>query len=99
MSTDTTNKTVINDDILGYCGAHFCSNLNLTNITGSDESGSIIEKPPVDLIQLLTGICMGFAILAAVIVALLVDNTTYESHSNLLLSLHRSTLVPINLCF
>ena len=79
MSTDTSNKTVVSDDILGYCGAHFCSNVNLTNITGNDESGSIIEKPPLDLIQLLTGICMGFALLAAVIVALLVDNTTYGS--------------------
>ena len=74
LSTDTSNKTRVSDEILDFCGAHFCSNVNLTNITGDDQ-GSIITTPDSSLIQLLTGISLGFAILAAVIVALLVDNT------------------------
>ena len=67
----------MSDEILNHCGAHFCSNVNLTNITGGDDgSGSIIENPDRHLIQLLTGISLGFALLAAVIVALLVDDST-----------------------
>jgi hypothetical protein len=48
--------------------------VNLTNITGNDESGSIIEKPAVELVQLLTGILLGFALLATIIIIVFVDS-------------------------
>ena len=59
--------------------------MNLTNITGNNESGSIIEKPAVELVQLLSGILLGFALLATVIIAFFVDPLTEYKTINLIL--------------
>ena len=72
MSSDTTNKTLYSDERVDYCGANFCSNVDLTNITG--DNGTIIEKPAVELVQLLTGILLGFALLATIIIIVFVDS-------------------------
>ena len=74
LSSDTSNKTFYDRELLEYCGANFCSRVNLTNITGSIDSGSIIDEPPKDLIMLLTGILLGFALLASLTIAIFVDS-------------------------
>ena len=87
MSTDTSNKTKYSDDHLNYCGAHFCNDLDLTNLTGNGNSssagsGSIIEPPAVELVRLLCGILLGFALLATVLIALFVDPLTEYCNTN-----------------
>ena len=89
MSTDASNKTKYSDDHLNYCGAHFCYDLDLTNLTGNGNSssagsGSIIEPPAVELVRLLCGILLGFALLATVLIAFFVDPLTeyYATNSS-----------------
>ena len=87
MSTDASNKTKYSDDHLNYCGAHFCYDLDLTNLTGNGNSssagsGSIIEPPAVELVRLLCGILLGFALLATVLIALFVDPLTEYCNTN-----------------
>lgn len=70
---DSATDTEIPDEILDYCGANFCSSRNLTNITGDGGNSSPLQKPDKDKIQLLTGILLGFALLASLIMAIFVD--------------------------
>ena len=65
------NKTLINDERLNLCGANFCNNMDLSNVT--DISGPILERPPTEQIHFLMYILLGSAILASIVIALLVD--------------------------
>ncbi len=69
---DKANETKVDDEVLNYCGAHFCNSLNLSEITGGNVS-SPLQKPEKAQIQMLCGILLGFALLASAIMALLVD--------------------------
>ena len=56
-SNSTSMPEELNDERLDYCGANFCSSLTIiTNNSDSADPVSIIEKPSVELIQLLAGI-------------------------------------------
>lgn len=70
---DKANETMVDDKLLYYCGANFCSSRNLTNITGDGSVASPLERPDEAKIQMLTGILLGFALLASLIMAFLVD--------------------------
>lgn len=70
---DSVNDTEISDGVLEFCGANFCNSRNLTNITGEGDIGSGVQRPDEDKIQLLTGILLGFALLASVVMAIFVD--------------------------
>lgn len=70
---DKANETIVEDEILEFCGANFCNGRNLTSITGNGSVPSPLERPDEDKIQMLTGILLGFALLASLIMALLVD--------------------------
>lgn len=61
-----------NDERLSYCGANFCGQ-NLTGLTDGTGSGTASDKPDEAKIDLLSGILLGFALLATVIIAFLVD--------------------------
>ncbi|KAI9554119.1 hypothetical protein GHT06_019391 [Daphnia sinensis] len=73
LSMDKANETIVGEQLLEYCGANFCNSRNLTNITGDGSVASPLERPDEDKIQMLTGILLGFALLASLIMALLVD--------------------------
>ena len=71
LSTGTVEDVPISDEVLEYCGANFCNSRDLSNLTGNSTE---VEKPDLkDEIQLLSGILLGFALLASVIMALFVD--------------------------
>lgn len=73
-SNSTSMPEELNDERLDYCGANFCSSLTIiTNNSDSADPVSIIEKPSVELIQLLAGILLGFSLLATVIIVTLID--------------------------
>ena len=65
------NKTMMSDERLEFCGANFCTDADLSNIT--DTSGPILERPPTEQIHFLMYIFLGFAVLASIIIAIFVD--------------------------
>lgn len=72
FSTGSANET-INDQTKGKCGANFCPAVASGNSSGNNID---TEKPTTEQIYLLAGILLGFALLASVIIALLVDPLT-----------------------
>ena len=62
---------MMSDERLEFCGANFCTDADLSNIT--DISGPILIRPPTEQIHFLMYILIGSAILASLVIALLVD--------------------------
>jgi len=77
----TNPNRTISDVQLEFCGANFC-NHNFTNLTGNlvidGEFKAITNIPSKASIDLLSGILLGFSILATAIMGFLLDPlTTY----------------------
>ncbi len=70
---DTAEGSEKPEEVLDYCGANFCNSRNLTNIAGNGTVESPLARPDEAQIQMLTGILLGFALLASVIMAIFVD--------------------------
>jgi hypothetical protein len=69
-----SNSTITSDEHLSYCGANFCSGMNIITLNASGhDSEFIIEKPSTKLIELLSGILLGFSLLATAIIVVLID--------------------------
>ena len=79
LSTGSSNSTVVNNETLIYCGVNFCSRTATANVTTSDDMllhPISVDKPSKADIELLTGILLGFALLATLIIIVLVDSLT-----------------------
>ena len=61
------------EEKLSHCGVDFCPYLNLTGMTEGGSGNSADDKPDKAQIDMLSGILLGFALLASVIMAILVD--------------------------
>ncbi len=74
LKREPTNET-ITEERLSLCGANFCRSAwaNFTAANNKANSSSTI-LPPTEKINMLFGILMGFSLLAAIIMAILVDN-------------------------
>lgn len=72
LSNDSNNATHISDERLSLCGVNFCYD-EFANLTSNDTDGSPIA-PPANQVEMLFGILLGFSILAALILAFLVDS-------------------------
>lgn len=71
-----SNSTIPSDEHLRYCGANFCSGMNIITLNASaagHDNEFIIEKPSTKLIELLSGILLGFSLLATAIIVVLID--------------------------
>jgi len=78
LSTGTNANTTISDVQLEFCGANFC-NQNFNNLTGDlvmDEEYNDPNAHSKASIDLLSGILLGFSLLATVIMAFLLDPLT-----------------------
>ena len=65
----TNQNTTFSDEQLEFCGANFC-NQKFANLTGDLENP---YKPSKASIDLLSGILLGFSLLATIIIAFLLD--------------------------
>lgn len=70
----SNGTTSINEEKLSYCGANFCNKQSSANISANATTNSSITLPSEDRINILFGIMVGFSLLAAVIMALFLDN-------------------------
>ncbi len=74
LKREPTNET-ITEERLSLCGADFCrstwANFTATNYNRNSSSTIL---PPTEKLNLFFGILLGFSLLAAIIMALVVDN-------------------------
>lgn len=70
LSTGVTNATEITDERLSYCGANFCNDAWNNFTDGPDDSTA--DERPANL-ETLLGILLGFSLLAAIVMAVLLD--------------------------
>ena len=78
LSMNESNSTRPSDERLNYCGADFCSGMSIiTSNTSDHDSEFIIEKPSTKLIELLSGILLGFSLLATAIIVVFIDGNVW----------------------
>ena len=90
---DQNNQTESEENKLtsDYCGANFCfrqqnvtiSNFTFTTVDDDDEMNLLLEKPSAFQIHMLFSILLGFALMAAGVLAVCVDPTSRKSVTEL----------------
>jgi len=72
----TNPNATVSTAQLEFCGANFCNqNLN-TNLTGNSVMDEVLNTPSKASIDLLSGILLGFSLLATVIMAFFLNPLT-----------------------